>query len=69
MALQTVIYNIIRKLKSQKIWSLNLFLKNTGRGSRRIIKLLLKSKIKIKRIKDISTFAHNGCRSSTKRRL
>ena len=69
MALQSVIYDVIRKLKNQKIWTLNLFLKNTGRGSRRIIKLLLKAKIKIKRIKDISTFAHNGCRPSNKKRL
>lgn len=69
MALQTLIYDTIRKLKNQKIWTLNLFLKNTGRGSRRIIKLFLRAKIKIKRIKDISTFAHNGCRPSEKRRL
>jgi small subunit ribosomal protein S11 len=68
-AAQQIILLLIEKLKEQKIKNVIVFFKGFGRGRKSIIKGLKKNKIKVLRIFDITSIAHNGCRVSKKRRL
>jgi small subunit ribosomal protein S11 len=68
-AAQQIILYFIKFLKEKKIDSLIVIFKGFGRGRKAIIKELKKNNVKILRIFDKTPIAHNGCRSSKKRRL
>jgi small subunit ribosomal protein S11 len=60
---------VCKKLKKRRVDGVFVFFKNFSKVRKSIIKTLKKNKIKLLKIIDRTSLAHNGCRKVKKRRL
>jgi small subunit ribosomal protein S11 len=65
----TTAEHIGRKSRNLGYKHIMLNFKGAGKGRFQVIKGLKKSRIRIKEIKEVTSFAHNGCRSKKLRRV
>lgn len=68
IALQFILYKLVKSLKKKKINSVNLFFKNAIKVNKKIIIFLQNANLKIKMLNDCTEIIHNGCRRSRRKR-
>ncbi len=66
--IQSLILKISRQIKKNKIFFLDVHLKNTTKLTKKLLKCLLKTNLYFNTIKDITPINHNGCRPRKKKR-
>nr|YP_010831890.1 ribosomal protein S11 [Caragana brachypoda]WFG50948.1 ribosomal protein S11 [Caragana brachypoda] len=68
-AAQTAAVNVIRTVTDQGMQRAEVRIKGSGLGRDAVLRVLKRSRIRVRFVRDLSPTAHNGCRPPKKRRV